>query len=173
MSFRKYVSIAMLLIFSSCSSEPIHIQTANQIARDYSIDSYKNYGVISVGSGGRMMKDVEEIFLAFESYQSADVSKARRLFILLTEGLVDKMNSSSKLRPYLHVYPATYENVDVTLGFSEMDGRSRQQGISYVYQSKGKVIYTENDDAADRLKRVYEEPYEEAVRIVREQEKRL
>ena len=137
-----------------------YLTYVHEIINSFSKDMQKEYGLICVGSGGRMPHDVEEIDIMFYCYQYATIAEARQLFVTVTEKLVDKINQNEKIRPFLREYPFTSKPADriftwsranISLSFCKKDGSHYLDGsVASVCQARdGKISY----DAAELQKR--------------------
>jgi hypothetical protein len=144
-----------------------------------------------VGSGGSIPGVIRKLHLAFQHEPVASVSEARRLFVYLTEEYYKDINASKEIRPYLTTYPFPRERVDIMLIFyekatanltsvDESDMKSAVEKtrsenkpllISSVSAFMGKIEYRNRDGCC--FTTVYEEPYEEALRIVEEEKKMI
>jgi len=152
----------------------------------------KEYGLICIGSGGRMPKDVEEISMDFNLYQRTTIEEARELMVKVREKLVDKVNAHEKIRPFLREYPFTWSGADISIAFHKphsdsyyldgsvafvcpaRDGKIAYQGAELRKQKLVDIIGL--DGNVERVGEVVEdevfipllrEPYEEALRIVK------
>jgi hypothetical protein len=80
-------------------------------------DMLKEQGIICVGSGGRMPRNVETIKIFFHSYRRTSVEEARKLVIRTKEILVNKVNMHEKIRPFLKTYPFTWREAHICISF--------------------------------------------------------
>lgn len=125
-----------------------------------------------IGSGGKMMNDIQEVFFHFIQLKEVTVDQARALFVRITEDYLQRVNNDQSVRPYLHNYPFTRQNLDFQLGFWKkgsvhQDSSVHQDnGITYIFNSKDdRLCYFAYDGS--NLQLVYQEPYEEALEIVK------
>ena len=172
---RKLFSI-LLVLYSFCYSQSSnHIKEASRILNEYSKEIKEKYGLFTIGSGGAMMNDVKELDLHFEGISKITVSEARKLYIDIVEGLIEKVNNDKKARPYLHEYPFTYKNVKIRINFFKspdfcMANRVDNGFVSSIsILQNGFVCYYTYDYTKEEYKRfikLHKEPYEEALKIV-------
>lgn len=194
----KYLLILLLVTLSSCGESTKKCQVSpyekyvNEIINSFATDMKKEYGLVCVGSGGRMPQRVEKVSVSFHAYRRATLEEARELVVKSTQKLVDRINANEKIRPYLMEYPLTWKEVDISIAFHQkgdpssyyLDGsvafvcRARDDKLSYcaaelqervrpdfVYPD-GKVQFgkvVEEEKFVDLM----DEPYEEAKAIVR------
>lgn len=168
----KYLYFMLLVLFlcSACVLDPPHVKAAQKIMNSFT-KKMKKEGLILVGSGGSMMGDIQEINLDYETCQNVNVEQARMIFIKKTESLMYQINSDPEIRPYLHDYPFTSRNIFLEITFCKTDRDFvKPPNIAYVVlrTHKDLVSYSIYDDQTERLATVYEEPYEEALKIYNE-----
>ena len=158
----------LALIVFSCERAPQHIQIADRIADDFSCGIKKTYGLHLFGYGGAMMEDVKKFNFAFECTQHVDVAGAREIFVRNIENFLARVNSNPEIRPYLHDYPFTIDNLEFSIAFYDTKGNSAKPPfIAYVSIIRGSIYYcVHNPEKITKLENFYVEPYEEAVRIV-------
>ena len=167
MNFRLFFLFGFALTFESCSSSsiPIHIQVSDRLVSSY-IEETKNNGLKLIGSGGSFMHDIQAYDLHYITVQNLDVNAARNLYVKTMETLLHRINHDPKIRPYLHTYPFTIENVKIMSSFKKPDGkRVDSKYVALVFCVKGKIDYSRNVN--NTLQDLYEEPYSEALRIVK------
>lgn len=168
----KFIFISSLVFFL-CTSfyfTPAHVKAAHRLMNSFD-KKMKTQGFRLSASGGAMMNDIQKIDLDYEICRYLDVSEARLLFVKHAEALLSQINNDSNIRPYLHNYPFTSKNIFLTFSFCKTNGDLVDPPyIAYVAMqtSKNKVRYLVNDEEKNKLKRVYEEPYDEALRIYKE-----
>lgn len=166
--------ILFLIIFLSitafCNASPKHVQEAERIIRIYTKQMKKDRALYAIGTGGAMMYDVQEITLHFVSYAKLDVAQAREVFVDCCEGLITTVNADEKIRPFLRDYPFTIKNADIMISFQKKSGgHVDSEYVAFVCCSKNFIHYAYHDNDKDMLTRITKEPYEEALRIVKEQ----
>ena len=164
----KWLCMVWLLIGSSLiASQKEYIKLVDRITANFTKELTKEKNMYLFGYGGRMMFDVEEISMSYNVVKHASIDEARRLFVEVAERYLARINADEKLRPFLHNYPFTINNLDLGIGF-ENEKRQAHDDLAYVvYRKKtGKIVYNANDPKEDMFYKIYEEPYEEAVRLV-------
>lgn len=156
-----------LMTCNSLHAEQKYIKLVDRITGKFSKELKNEKNMYLFGYGGSMMNDVEEVFMSFHIVQQATIQEARQLFVEVAERYLARINEDEKLRPYLHNFPFTIDNLDLGIGF-ENEMRQPHNDLAYVVYCKrtGNIIYNANDPKEDMFYKVYEEPYEEAVKLV-------
>ena len=113
-----------------------------------------------------MPHDVEEVSLSFIAYQRATIEQARKLEVEVTEKLLKRVNEHEKIRPFLREYPFKAGRIKIMIAFEKSENTYYTDGsVVLVFQARNKLFYDQaNKD--EELVDLYEEPYEEAYRIV-------
>jgi hypothetical protein len=119
-----------------------------------------------LGSGGGMMEDVKKINLHFWSKGNCSLNEARILFVGKAELLLSMVNCDEKLRPYLHTFPFTTENIEFSITFYELFPSQRSNDIYMVFLSRGKIVYTKYDFKKNEHVTFFNESYSEALNNV-------
>ena len=81
-----------------------------------------------------------------------------------------EINSSEKVRPFLHNYPFTAENIQIVIYFRNPDRSKVASGqINVASAREGKISYYIDYPEKHTLKAICEETYEEALKMVSSQ----
>lgn len=154
---------------------PEYVRLIERNMKEFVKDSIEHYGVGCYGQGGAFMDAINEVDLHFVAFGPMNVDELRFLFLVLTEEYLHRVNSNIILRPYLKNYPFTSRNLAFGIRLVDLKGRSivnkgvETDLLSGVSLIKGKLCYFFSNDEKVCLQDAYEEPYEEALAIVREQ----
>lgn len=167
----KYYFILFLLIFvpfytfSGC----FYIKETDRIVSSVLKDLEKKEKIYLFGYGGAFRDDVEEINLSFSTKKNVDIQKARRLIIYIAETLLKKINSNTQIRPYLHNYPFTNNNLKVSIHFNDKNDKAvLPPYLAYVGLMFGEIDYSlQNLQNNLKLDGIHQETYEEALKIYR------
>lgn len=168
----KYL-FAFLFILSSplySEKEPLYITYVHQLQQSYAKQVQKS-GLYLYGAGGQLMNDIQKIALDFEIQRHVNVDEARRLYVKYAEPFRQMVNADRKIRPYLHNYPATINELKFSLGFLDNDSQQiYPPNIVYVFHANGELFYTARhlNSSID----VHHETYEEALRIVQDEQQK-
>ena len=113
----------------------------------------------------------------FHFYRPLAIEAFRSLLLYAVEEYLAAINGNEEVRPYLHNYPFTPNNVEITIFLRNRDGSFLPPGeINTATARRREFIYSARDvEAAQqgkyRSKDVHVETFEEAVQICRRQEK--
>ena len=113
----------------------------------------------------------------FHFYRPLAIEAFRSLLLYAVEEYLAAINGNEEVRPYLHNYPFTPNNVEISIFLRNRDGSSLPPGEIYLATARrGEFVYFSDDMEAikqgkDLLKKVHVETFEEAVQICRRQEK--
>lgn len=171
----KYLAInfCILLCFFALSSfvKPIdYFKQKDSIMSAYNSKMKKEKGLNVYGLGGAMTDDIQKIFIDYEKIGRFDVETSRQIFVKTTDDLIEKFNKDLLIRPFLHVYPVTIQEVKLKLSFHDKNSNWAPKGfVSYVSVNKNNLYYCTYDHETQQLIDMYHEPYDEAVRIVKSQ----
>ncbi len=165
----KLLSIICFFFFTSCHArQPEYIRLSHGISDPYAKELKKTRGLCLIGSGGSMMDEVKKVNATYLSFAKLSVNEARNLYVKVMEGYLERYNGDEKIRPYLHNYPFTIENMKLMIGFEDESRRHRSEGyVALVSVVHGNIYYCTFDSEQDKFVDLHREPYEEAVRTVR------
>lgn len=125
-------------------------------------------GLVLVGIGGQMMNDIQKMMMGFNFYKVVDMDTARQLLVDSVEEYLSDINANNKIRPYLHNYPFTPQNVEIVIYFYNPDGSKVPNGkLKIAEASRDKIIYYVDCPEKHAIKVLHEETYQEAVEIIR------
>jgi hypothetical protein len=160
--------VIFIFSFSSLKSSEYGDLTYG-IMNSYSTYLKKSKNLELAGSGGSMPADVKKIILEFDSPLELDLVCARRLFVESAQGLLNIVNRDKKIRPYLHDYPFTCRNIGFGIGFMQRGKWAKSNKIAYVFIAEKNIFYTICKSGTEDLEDFFQEPYEEALRIVQQE----
>ena len=168
MNFFLFGVLATMLSCSSFTSqEPDYEKIADKITVKTAKKLEEEKGLILIGIGGRMMHDIQMMMMGFNYYHEVDIDNARHLLVDSVEEYLSAINASEEVRPYLHEYPFTAQNIEINIYFYKPDKHEVPLGkIMIAAAEKGKLIYYIDEPETYALKRICEEPYEDALKAV-------
>ena len=115
------------------------------------------------------MTNVKEVMLALEGFQALDVEQTRVLFVNCAEEMLKRYNQSEKIRPYLDHYPFDENDIELSISFNKKSGQEiSNEYVAHVFLVNGNVCYSYYDFDKKRLERRHKEPYQEALKKVKE-----
>jgi hypothetical protein len=126
----------------------------------------KEYGLQCSGIGGSYMDDVKLIKIYYDIDKKFDIDHARKLVMKSANRLLELYNEDETIRPFLHAYPFSYDNIVICIGFKfdRIHDYGKNQYVSMVYLSKGKISYNESKDGC--AWEIMEETCEEAKKLI-------
>ena len=144
----------------------------NEIVSEFASETEKRCNVICSGEGGQMPHDVEEIEVMFWTDRKGTIEEARRFIVTSKRALLDKVNAHEKIRPFLREYPFTISRTCISISFSDSRTRARygEESVAFAFDSRERIIYCRDNPKTHLLDHLLEEPYEEAERIIAEEE---
>ncbi len=98
-----------------------------------------------------------------------------RTYSKKNEDLLRRYNQDEEIRPYLKNYPFTSKNLRIVIYLVDQKGidihntGNSKEFLSAIYQSWGRVRYAIENDEKPNPQDIFEETYEEALSIVRNQ----
>ncbi len=170
MKIIKWSLFSVILLCQACMSRyetPEHVKKVCDITESYIQERYDSRQLTGYGFGGGFMHNVETISLYFHKQGEFDVPAARQLIIECIENLKERINQDLDIQPYLNETPFPASALEISISF--IDKNRNRAGNGYValaFQVRDKLFYCRHDPIADRLEDLYEEPYEEALKIV-------
>lgn len=160
--------VVLLGYFSSSSGD--YEKLADAITIEISKKLHNEKELHLIGIGGRMMDDIKMMMMGFEYHKIVNIGTARRLLVESVEEYLSEINASEKLRPFLHNYPFTAENIQIVIYFRNPDGSKVASGqINVASAREGKMSYYIDYPEKHTLKAICEETYEDALRQVSSQ----
>jgi hypothetical protein len=163
----KIYLLVIFVNFFSCSTSK-HCKISNKIFIAHNKELQKQKDIFLVGFGGAMMGDIQKVCAHYESHERLAVNEARSLYVEIIEGYLKKYNGDEVIRPFLHDYPFTIENLEVNIGFYDSIRQRIDNGfVAYMFIGKNHMlIYKAYDPKTDEFIHLYDEPYEVARQIV-------
>ena len=172
---------------------PIYEHYVNEIVNSFCAEvEAEHKGLTCSGSGGSMPDNVRKISVDFYASFTASVEEARLLQVSCAKKLLNKINSHEKIKPYLVKYPFTPKEISISISFYDKNGKRPLDGsVARTLLAIDKIFYKKAEmvkkiapsflDASDpknithappeeyiseELIDLYNEPFEEAVKIV-------
>jgi len=153
-------------MFISCSFEKSYSFMADHIFKEFAKEMKQEKGLELCSTGGSMPnRDVKSVDMGFSFNYQLDISEARNLYIQTLSKLLNKINKDKIIRPYLHQYPATWENVHLGIVF-HFDRNLETQKVALMTNVNNRLYFSTRDPETNRLKDLHEESIEDALRIV-------
>ena len=145
------------------------VKLVDQITDSTAKELKDEYNLNLIGTGSQMMNEIEMLMMAFTFYEEVDIETGRKLVVEATEKYLSAINTNEKIRPYLHHYPFTAENVQIVIHFYNPDGSNIALGkCESAAARRGKITYNKTSPDRYTLIPIREEPYVEALQLVKE-----
>ena len=168
----KKVIIFLLLICSSCISLPEdYTQIATKIQRETASQLEKEKGLWAIGDSGQMYNDIQTMGIEFEYFHLVNLEEARELLVYAIQVFLHNINSNKEVRPFLHNYPFTTKNIEITIWIYQKSGKNPHQGnIECITLYQNKLTYKLTAPSKFELWPIlHEETYAEALEALRKQ----
>lgn len=122
------------------------------------------YDMRVMGSGGKLMKNIEELSLIFEVRRCLTRDEARLLLVTAVETLIAEMNQDERARPFLADFPASVANVQITIVIHDLGGQpTSDPDIGAVATMGDQVVYlTFDPEPPNLILKKTQEAYHEA-----------
>lgn len=164
----------LLFLITACSfryQEPPHIKHAVMLAAQATQLYGERNQLEQDSSGGGMCDGINRVACSFVGFRKIDVEEGRRLFVDGVESLCAAFNDDPVIRPYLHNYPFVQKNINLMLAFDDpiCFRPFPAPYVSSIFCEYDTIFYRSYSPQTEQYDSLYEEPYEEAVRIVHEQ----
>ena len=100
--------------------------------------------------------------LVFESNKNANLHTARIEYMHIAESVLQKINSNTKLRPLLHNYPMTFNEIDLSMAFNQ-DNDEPEATWGVIHFAKHDITYKAPLYGELQADTILTETYEEAL----------
>jgi hypothetical protein len=161
--------IVFLLFLTSCARD--YIDTTDLILTKQSKRICEEENLKVDGMGGAMIDRVTKVTVKFTAERRVDLAEARRLIVKCIEELRDALNVNDQIKEYLYPYPFPPKAMNIGVSFIKETGGyieyDNAAGVSYVFQLDDQLYYCSHNPQTRLLEDYYEEPYEVALEIIR------
>ena len=158
----------MFSFLFGCSSfgyqSPRYVKLAHEITEKTAKKLKAQKNLYLVGTGGQMMDDIQMMAMSFDYYQEVDLKTARELTVHAINEYLSAINNNKEIRPYLHEYPFTAKNVEISIFIYKPD-RSKlpPEKIYCIECMNGRLEYYTRSNPRQAI---YEETYEQALQAI-------
>lgn len=147
--------------------ESVYCKYADQIVDEYIAYMKKNYQLYCEGRGGGFLHNVNNIDVSFVGTKNLSIEDTRILIVKSVEELLKRINENTNIQPYLSHYPFTERGLSLIVSLCKKNGeRVDSDFIALAFVAGAKVYYSFYDHKEHCLKNLYEESYQEALKIV-------
>ena len=165
------VAFSFLFVqYLNTEKEPDYCKYVDQVTGAFKTSVKKKYQLTATMQGGSFMDQIKTISIFFQtSNKEYSVTEARGLIVSCVEEYLERINGNEKVRPFLEHYPFKEGGVEFQITFYEKPlVRVKQEYICTVGIVNEKVYYYVYDHEIEKSVIVYEEPYEEALKKVKD-----
>ncbi len=172
----KFLLAILLLLLTSCMmhKQSEHGKALQQFTIKYEKALRYHYCFQRMGSGGALMYDIEEVDLAYGVTIEHDIATARKVAVDCITLFTTMINNDEKVQHYLHERPFPPKRFELTLFLIQPDGSYYEgDGVAVVLFCQNGLSYYRYEQRTDSpfcLHSMHEETYEEAKRIVEQQQ---
>ncbi|NGX56358.1 MAG: hypothetical protein K1060chlam5_00596 [Candidatus Anoxychlamydiales bacterium] len=143
------------------------LKTARQIEKDNNLELV-SYGINNNGFGDSPnWNGIHDFTFFYRKIELLNINEARKLLIKLVDETMRNINENGSIKEYLVEYPFKIENLDLGIVFKDKNRKTVfGKNIESCGLNNRKISYTIIPDD-DSLMLTYEESYEDAVEIVK------
>lgn len=170
--FRIFYLLFLILLQGCSSSLSPTTKAVYRIIGEQGKVLTKEKGVHLVGNGMSYPNKLKTVAVIYWIRRNYSLEEARRVYVHIAKDLVNRLNACEEIHSEFSNFPFTVDkNIDVTVAFIKEKGVER---VNYPYIAKVSlglqtVIYKTYNHDFQCYEKVFEEPYEEAIRIVEEE----
>jgi hypothetical protein len=147
---------------------PEYVELAGKLRADVGKKLAKKYSMHICGITGGLFERVNRLGLSFDIVGPLSKGRLREILIDCAEEFLSDVNADLKIRPYLKNYPFTQNEIEIRLFIQDKNGYDVfDPNISVASARDGYLYYHIAEDKIAPYKSTEEEPYEEALKIVR------
>ena len=138
----------------------------NPVSECYCKDVLKRRGFEYLGGGGGGCHEFRRASLMFECGLSPKIKEARIIIVEEALRLQTMLNSSRKLRPYMHSFPAGPQNLEYSIGFrSQRSSSTNDPLVDMLHLQDGQIVYVSTNTTPSKA--LLKESFEEALEKLR------
>ncbi len=175
MKTKLILSVLFLFLGSACST-PDRLTGRGEHRKDYDIADQIQYkinqqlskeGFFLYGSGGRYYPTIHHIsnFYITTLHTYTSIDDVRSILCKIVEMNAIAFNNDKRIRPFLHNYPFTSKNINISISFCDKDRNPlKAPYITYAQCIEGIISYYAKDESGKRSL-ISKESYETAYSI--------
>jgi hypothetical protein len=169
---RHFLFFCSTLWFASCSSKCPECDAGYSAIRSFSKKLLKENDWSLVTIGGSFNNKIHELNLKYSVNQKVDVTLARNMIVHTMIKFKNYLNQNSNIQLYLDEIPFEEKKIEMGLLFQNEFGKffPLEESLAFVSTISEKIIYTSYDKTQDKLIKIHEETFEEALKILNEEE---
>lgn len=169
--FISIMSYFAFFSFSSCSTHTPYSMRVDKVFGEFNNELKKEGKLRLFGFGSSNEWGIEHWQFDYRYKGSYNINEVRRMYIPLVEQAIAKVNDDKKMQPLLKGRPFDWRNIQIAILFADPNDHLVQPpSIVFVSRSRDMIFYCVDTGGNTAFKIIYEEPYEEALRIFREEQ---
>ena len=169
--FIKILFVVSMLLFQACNTNELKPdeQLAYEINFKVSESLEKKYNIHFMGVRLGGPEKIDLMGMIFQMKNRLTKDECRELIVNCIEEYLASINGNAEFQKYLFKSPFPARNIEISIFIETKDGKDVfYPDISVVGILRGKIYYRSDDPENHyRYKSDEEEPYEEALRIVK------
>ena len=168
----RYLFLLITITLVGCSTGyETHCMLADKFVMNFTSKLQKTDKLRPTSYGGAMMDDIQKINLGFETEECMNLDQMRKFIVLKAEEFLAAINNDLEIRPYLHDYPCTINNIQLSISYNKK-GKSNAfyPHVANAQIYKGEILYITFAEESDWfITSPPSEPYERALQIINEE----
>ncbi|NGX49293.1 MAG: hypothetical protein K940chlam5_00891 [Candidatus Anoxychlamydiales bacterium] len=179
MKIKKYILLFLILTFASyfLNVKPNDFYKRGNDFLKNSKKFQKENNLILSGYGINLNESIEtpernsihKFYVTFFSKEKLNLNAAREKLIKSIGNFLAKINNDVKIRNYIYEYPFNYKGLHFSIAFYSEEGKPRKEKYIHSCTLAENSIYYKIAYPNGTFKRIHEETYEEALKIVESQ----
>ncbi len=173
----RYLLLIISCLLIGCSPKLSNeAKVSYQLINSYAKEVKNKDNLILAGSGiSNEMGKYKSLHMYFYANNALNVDDARKLFLIVVENFIKKINSDSRFEHIMTDYPVSIKNVKFSISFVDQKfDPLPSRCIGLVYNSEDMILYSVWDDtkptafANGSFVDVFRETYDQALIAIKE-----
>ncbi len=154
MGYMTAVKICLFLLLAGCAPKPApQAKAAEKLLHAIGREVQKEFSLQFEGSGGSMPETIDELELLFFANREGSIEEARKIQLLASEKILQKINSDAAIRPYLSEFPFPSSRLSLSISYR----RSGSKSIALAFRTRDKIFYYKAKFQGEGLEMVFSE----------------
>lgn len=178
----KYVYLIFCILLSACSPSSSKMQKTSineNVAHLITVKTAQKIknetGLHLCGTGGGSSEGLlRKLNMCFDHYGEITMEEGRELLIYCVQEYLSAINASQEIKSSLLHYPFTPKDVEIIIYVRGADKKRVDIGeYNVINANGGRLIYTIRQPDPEGMKRIHQETFEEAVKLVEAQDSKM
>ncbi len=167
--FRLSLSLMCLILVGCTNPDPEpkkneKVALAAQVSKECAQTLSKRYGMSQSGQGGKMMYEIEGLYLAFDIYRSISKEEAREMLIDCAHEVITTVNHNPAIQKHLLPGGFNKKSVQIQIYIKPDHQKNYSPNLGVCSYNFGKLAYSTYDpENKYKYKTSERETYEEAI----------